>query len=87
MVFLFRLLIVLLLLRIILRFLGGVLRGYCGAQASPRPREIVLVRDPVCLAFIPRDRALRAIVSGHEKHFCSEACRRRARGVAGTNPL
>ncbi len=37
-----------------------------------------LVRDRICNTFLPRDRAVRAMVSGREEHFCSEACRDRA---------
>jgi hypothetical protein len=37
-----------------------------------------MVRDRVCNTFVPRDRALRALIGGQEAHFCSAACRDRA---------
>jgi hypothetical protein len=75
-----RLLGLLLLLRLLFRFVGAVVRGYREADdreaASTRSRE--LVRDRVCNTFLPRDRALSAMVRGHEEHFCSAACRDQA---------
>jgi len=70
-----RILAVLLVLRFFFRFLGGVLRGYRGA---PRARGTEMVRDRVCNTFLPRERALRAMVDGREEHFCSATCRDRA---------
>jgi hypothetical protein len=37
-----------------------------------------LVRDRVCNTFVPRDRAVRAMVGPREELFCSTACRDRA---------
>jgi hypothetical protein len=75
-----RLLGLLLLLRLLFRFAAAVVRGYREADereaASSRSRE--LVRDRVCNTFLPRDRALTAMVRGHEEHFCSPACRDQA---------
>ena len=70
-----RILALLLLLRLLFRFVGGVIRGYRG-DGSARATE--MVRDRVCNTFLPRERALRAVVDGHEEHFCSAACRDRA---------
>ena len=68
----------LLLLRFVLRTLGAVFgRG----QARPRPQVRApedLVLDRVCHTYVPRSRALRARVSGHEEWFCSTACREQA---------
>jgi hypothetical protein len=76
---LFRLLVLLFLLRLLFRFVGAIVRGYreADARAAP-PRERELVRDRVCNTFLPRDRALTAVVRGQEEHFCSTACRDRA---------
>jgi hypothetical protein len=70
---LFRILVLLLLVRFIFRFLGGVIRGYRGVGGSRGATE--MVRDRVCNTFLPRERALRAMVGGREEHFCSPACR------------
>ena len=72
---LLRILALLLLVRLFFRFLAGVVRGYRGEAA---PRSLDMVRDRVCNTFLPRDRALRALVDGREEHFCSPACRDRA---------
>jgi hypothetical protein len=72
---LLRVLAVLLLVRLFFRFLGGVVRGYRGEGT---PRSLDMVRDRVCNTFLPRDRALRALVDGREEHFCSAQCRDRA---------
>jgi hypothetical protein len=70
-----RILAVLLLLRLAFRFVGGIIRGYRG-EGPLRGQE--MVRDRVCNTFLPRERALRALVDGREEHFCSPACRDRA---------
>jgi len=72
---LLRILALLLLVRLFFRFLAGVVRGYRGEAA---PRSLDMVRDRVCNTFLPRDRALRALVDGREEHFCSAQCRDRA---------
>ena len=54
-----------------------------GATTRPPSRKAEdLVRDPVCNTYVPRSRALTAVVEGHQEHFCSEACRDRARAGA-----
>ncbi len=80
---LLRILGVLLLLRLAGRFVAGLIRGLRddrpGRNQAPQGD---LVRDRICNTFVPRDRALRALVAGREQHFCSTACRDRA--LAGT---
>lgn len=76
----------LLVVRLVLRSLAGLSRSATrpGAPPSPPGAKAVadLVRDRICNTFLPRDRALRAMVSGREEHFCSEACRDRALAAA-----
>ena len=74
-----RILALLLLLRLLFRFVAAVIRGYRG---DDRPRSLEMVRDRVCNTFLPRERALSALVDGREEHFCSAACRDRARALA-----
>ena len=72
-----RIVVVLLIVRFVLRFLAAVVQGY---QAAPRREPATeMVRDRVCDTFVPRSRALMAIVDGREQHFCSPECRERAR--------
>lgn len=48
-------------------------------SAAPPPRPLEdLVRDRVCNTFVPRSRALLAVVDGRDEHFCSAACRDKA---------
>jgi hypothetical protein len=74
---LLRVLFLLFVVRLIGRFLVAQLRP--GAE---RPhvsgKAGALVRDRVCNTFLPRERALTALVAGHEEHFCSASCRDRA---------
>ena len=74
-----RLLLVLLVVRLVGRFVMAALRGYRGQIAAPETRPRLasreLVRDRVCNTFLARDRALVATVSGEVEHFCSAACR------------
>jgi hypothetical protein len=72
-----RIVVVLLIVRFVLRFLGAVVQGYQGAPRREPATE--MVRDRVCDTFVPRSRALMAIVDGREQHFCSPECRERAR--------
>ena len=77
----FRILLILFLIRIVLRFLGRL----TGAASSPRPapkrnqpatREGgQLVRDPNCGTYVAIGRAVRQGSGDHAVYFCSEACR------------
>jgi len=77
-----RLLAFFLLIRFVLRLLGSFLRPAPRSSAPPRATPAAptrdLVRDRICNTFVPRDRALTAIVGGREEHFCSVACRDQA---------
>ena len=85
---LFRLLLVLLVVRLVGRFVMSALQGYRGQVAAPaagpRLASRELVRDRICNTFVARDRALVATVAGEVEHFCSTACRDRA--LAGSAP-
>ena len=76
---LLRILVVLFVLRMVVRFVANLL---VGLRPDPTPATPTLVRDHVCNTFVARDRALRATVNGREEHFCSAACRDRARALA-----
>ena len=72
-----RIVVVLLILRFVLRFVAAVVQGYRGAP--PPVPTTDMVRDRVCDTFVPRSRALLAVVDGREQYFCSPECRERAR--------
>ena len=76
----FRVLLVLLALRLIGRAVAALRRPRPDAAGGSRSSED-LVRDRVCNTFLPRERAIRAMVGGREEHFCSAACRERAQAA------
>lgn len=81
-----RALVVLLMVRLVGRFVAAAVRGYRGAGVRLAPDE--LVRDRVCNTFLPRARAVLGTVDGREEPFCSVTCRDRAlAGVAGVGVL
>ena len=77
--------VLLLLLRLALRFVIGLMRGLsepsAGAASRPSPAggpaRIAgeLVKDPVCATYIPRDSAIAARVAGETRYYCSVTCR------------
>jgi uncharacterized protein len=89
--------VLLLLLRLALRFVMGLMRGLSepsdGASSSGRrpaagPARIAgeLVKDPVCGTYIPRDSAIAARVAGETRYYCSVTCRDRDAGAGQTQP-
>ncbi len=84
-----RILFWLLLLRLLVR---AVARAFAqdaekrrrAASGSSRPEVRApedLVLDRVCHTHVPRSRALVARVDGRQEHFCSAACRDKARAT------
>jgi hypothetical protein len=77
--------VLLLLLRLALRFLLGLLQGLAspsGSATSNRPSKSgpatvagELVRDPVCSTYIPRASAIAGRVGGDTRYYCSTVCR------------
>ena len=76
-----RILVILFIIRLVLRFLGGVVRGYSAPGASSRPNHPAtreggqLVRDPNCGTYVAVGRALREGSGDNAVYFCSETCR------------
>jgi len=76
-----RLILFLIIVRIIWRFLAGVIDGLTppGAQgpgaASQKKKSVPLVRDPVCGKYVVRERALALNAGKETQYFCSEHCR------------
>ncbi len=77
---LLRVLALLFVVRLALRFLAGVARGLQGETRAPAGAQggVELVRDEVCGTFVPRPQALQATVQGRPRHFCSARCRDQA---------
>ena len=71
-----RFLLALFVVRLVLRAVAALSRPRPSTVPPRRAGE--LVRDRVCNTFLPRERAIRAVVGGREEHFCSAACHERA---------
>ena len=78
----------LLLLRLVVRAVARAFSPRAGrprpTAAPPRPEVRApedLVLDRVCHTHVPRSRALVARVDGREEHFCSPACRDKAKAA------
>ncbi len=71
-----RFLLGLLVVRVVWRFLSGMVDGAAGPRRVPPRRAVPLVRDPVCGTFVDQSRALTTKRGGAVHYFCSERCRR-----------
>jgi len=69
----------------------SIFKGLAGsgsrkATSSPRPSAVsTLVKDEVCGTFLPRQDAIRDIVDGRERFFCSQECRKKAKAGADSS--
>lgn len=70
-----RLLLVLLLVRVLWRLIGGVVAGMAGTKGRQGGGPVQLVRDPVCGTYVVPARALPLTAAGVTQYFCSERCR------------
>lgn len=78
-----RIVAILFLVRLVLRFFGGIARGYSAPSQGPSRRSAKpatregghLVRDPHCGTYVPVGRALREGSGDSAIYFCSEDCR------------
>ena len=90
-----RLLLFLIVVRLVWRFLAGVIDGltppgaHSGSRGSGQKKPSVpLVRDPVCGKYVVRERALALDAGKETQYFCSEHCRDEyARRGYGPRPL
>lgn len=77
----FRILVILFVIRLLLRFLAGVTRGASAPKSAPKPNQPAtregghLVRDPNCGTYVAVGRALREGSGDNAVYFCSETCR------------
>ena len=72
--FILKVILALIVLRLMWRFVRGVLEGAGYYQVQP-PASVGLVRDPVCGVFVVPSRALTAGDGSETRYFCSEKCR------------
>ena len=72
---LIRFLVVMLLVWLVWRFLGGVVEGAARRPQIPPAKGVPLARDPVCGTYVDQARALTLRRKGERHYFCSESCR------------
>lgn len=72
---LIRFLVVMLLVRLVWKFIGGVVEGAARRPQMPPAKGLPLVRDPVCGTYVDQARALTFRRKGEMHYFCSEYCR------------
>lgn len=76
-----RILVILFIVRLVLRFLRGLAAGASAPGASHKPNQPAtregghLVRDPNCGTYVAMGRALREGSGDNAVYFCSEKCR------------
>ena len=71
-----RVLVVVLLVRAVWKFVGGILAGVAAPPKSSPRTGMQLVRDPVCGTYIDPSRALSDKSGVTVYYFCSESCRK-----------
>lgn len=69
-----RIILLLIIIRLLWKFIRGVLEG-AGVVQSPRHASVGLVRDPVCGVFVVPSKALTSGSGSQTRYFCSEKCR------------
>ena len=63
------------LVRLVWKFIGGVVEGAARRPQMPPAKGVPLVRDPVCGTYVDQARALTLRRKGQMHYFCSENCR------------
>jgi YHS domain-containing protein len=78
-----RLLLLLIVLRLVLRFVAGLLQGLSGEPVSAGTKgkraarsAVPLMKDPVCGTYVVAGKALTSVAGGQTHYFCSDTCRR-----------
>ncbi len=70
-----RILVVIVLVRMVWKFLAGLIEGASTRPSVPPAKGIALVRDPMCGTHLDRSRAMTLRHRGETYYFCSEDCR------------
>ena len=73
-VWLLRLLLAALIIRVVWLFVKGVFAGARGVRPPATERSVALVRDPVCGTYIEPARAFRTRSGTTTHYFCSPRC-------------
>ncbi len=70
-----RFLVVMLLVRLVWKFVSGVVEGAARRPQVAPAKGVPLVRDPMCGTYVDQTRALTLRRKGEMHYFCSENCR------------
>jgi uncharacterized protein len=73
-----RFLLLIVVIWVIWRFLGGIIEGLSPEPARgkrSKAASVPLVRDPVCGTYVVRTRAIAVGTGSETQYFCSEKCR------------
>lgn len=73
---LIRFVVVMLLVRLVWKFLVGLAQGATRRPEVPPKQGVQLVQDPVCGTYIDQTRALTARRAGKVHYFCSADCQK-----------
>ena len=73
---LLRLLLAVLIIRLVWRFVAGLLGRGGENKVKSREHSVELVRDPVCGTYLEPGRALKFDAGTTVHYFCSESCHR-----------
>ena len=71
----FRFLVVMLVVRLVWKFVAGLVGGATRRRQVSPTQGVPLVRDPVCGTYVDQARALTHSRKGQIHYFCSEDCR------------
>ena len=79
--------VIVLIVRLLIAWLGGMLAGTSGRRDTgvgrrPAERSVALVKDPVCGVYIEPGRAVSSRIGSTVHYFCSETCERTFRQKA-----
>ena len=77
---------ILLAMRAVWRFLGGIVAGatrVTTAEPPPPAQAVAMARDPVCGTFVLPDRAVTLSDGRQRVYFCSTECRDKYRARTG----
>ena len=80
--------VIVLIVRLLIAWLGGMLAGTSDRRATgrvgrrPAERSVALVKDPVCGVYIEPGRAVSSRIGSTVHYFCSETCERTFRQKA-----
>ena len=76
MTWMLRLLFAVLIIRLIWKFVAGLVSGVHEQRPRGKRSGVALVRDPVCGTYVEPSRAFSTRAGGSTHYFCSKECQR-----------